>query len=194
MASGLTRCWRRGWREAFCVFGGYGTTPVNASTSAARCTLMGRPLSWFMNPMDDIPQAQNMNGNSEPPCVWRSTPRGPSTSEIFLQLIAEIQQPLRCIQGLWRREPDGWGIELTAFFQGFGYDSAVLLGGIHGNGERRVLGGSCPPFLEVAVAKAIGEALAHHFSAALYFPLNEHPDDRSESWLDCPRDPESLRN
>lgn len=119
-------------------------------------------------------------------CVWRKTPRGPSSSTMFHALIAEVDMPLVCIQCLWILEAEGVGIELTAFFKGRGRYSAILLGGIHGDGERRVLGGSCPPFLEVAIAKAIGEEVARCHTAELYFPGCEYPNDRFYSWLELP--------
>lgn len=126
---------------------------------------------------------QNNAKNLAPRCEGRATARGPSASEMIHALIAQVDSPLVCIQCLWVREPAGYGVELTAFFGGPGCYSVVLLGGIHGDGERRVLGGSLPPFLEVAAVNAIGEEFAHH-GIEFYFPGGGHPNDGFESWLD----------
>ena len=120
------------------------------------------------------------------PGVWRATSRGPSTVDTFHSLIAEVDRPLRCIQSLWVEEPAGYGIEFTAFFEGEGRYLALLLGGIHGDQERRVLGGRCPPFLEVSFAKSIGADLASHYGAEFYFPWTGRPNDRFPCWLDLP--------
>lgn len=105
---------------------------------------------------------------------------------MFQALIAEVERPLQCIQCLWVKEPLGYGIEVTAFFDGEGRYSAVLLGGVHGDGERRVLGGCCPPFLLVSAAETIGEEIALRFSAEFYFPWRGQPNDQFPSWLDVP--------
>ena len=76
----------------------------------------------------------------------------------------------RWYQRLVSRGACGWGLEFTAFFQGRGYCSAVLLGGLLGDGERRVLHGGLPGFLEIPVARAVGVELARKSGAEFYFP------------------------
>lgn len=132
------------------------------------------------------PAAQDAAQEPSPPGVWRTTPRGPSTLDVFHALICAVDRPLRCIQCLWLKEPAGYGLEFTAFFEGAGSYSVLLLGGIHGDAERRVLGGSCPPFLELSFAKSIGAELANLCGAEFYFPCSEHPNDRLPSWLEVP--------
>ena len=79
-------------------------------------------------------------------CVHRTSPRGPSAACMFHSLIADVGLPVLCIQCLWVRGAGGWALEFTAFFQGRGYCSAVLLGGLLGDGERRVLHGGAAWF------------------------------------------------
>ncbi len=137
--------------------------------------------------MTEISEPRNSSPPPAPRCEGRATPRGPSASEMLRILIAVVDSPLVCIQCLWIREPEGYGIELTAFFEGQRCYSVVLFGGIHGNGERRVLGGSLPPFLEIAEAMAIGDEFSRCFSAEFYFPGRGYPNDGWESWLDLPK-------
>lgn len=137
--------------------------------------------------MTAISVPQNNATYLAPRCEGRATPRGPSASEMLHTLIAQVESPLACIQCQWIREPTGYGIELTAFFDGPGCYSVVLLGGVHGDGERRVLGGSLPPFLEVAAAQAIGDEFSRHYAIEFYFPGGGHPSDGFESWLDLPK-------
>lgn len=104
---------------------------------------------------------------------------------MFRALIADVGRPLLCIQCLWIRGADGVGLEFTAFFQGHGRYSVVLLGGVLGDGERRVLCGSLPEFLEAPVARAIGDEIARQWGAEFHFPGDGGPDDRWGSWLDA---------
>ena len=117
-------------------------------------------------------------------CVHRTTPRGPSAADMFHSLIADVGLPVLCIQCLWVRGAGGWGLEFTAFFQGRGYCSAVLLGGLLGDGERRVLHGGLPGFLEISVARAVGVKIARKSGAEFYFPGEDTPNDQWCSWLD----------
>ena len=133
-----------------------------------------------MNPVDP----RDALPNPSQPGVWRTTPRGPTALDIFHALIREVDRPLRCIQCLWVKEPAGYGLEFTAFFEGAGFYSALLLGGIHGDAQRRVLGGSCPPFLELSFAQSIGAELANHYGVEFYDPCLESPPDSAPSWLD----------
>ncbi len=135
------------------------------------------PLRSLTDPRDALPDPSQSG-------VWRTTPRGPTALDIFHALIRAVDRPLCCIQCLWVKEPAGYGLEFTAFFEGNGCYSAVLLGGIHGDVERRVLGGSCPPFLELSFAKSIGAELASHYGVEFYGPCSEQPNDHFPSWLE----------
>lgn len=136
--------------------------------------------------LKDAPTGQDDAQPSSLPSVWRTKPRGPTTLDTFHALIRAVDRPLRCIQCLWIMGPVGYGLEFTALFEGKGRHSALLLGGIHDDVERRVLGGTCPPFLEVAFAKSIGDELASHYGVEFYFPWRGRPNDRFPSWLDLP--------
>jgi len=113
--------------------------------------------------MTGILKPRDMLTYPAPPCVWRVGPRGLPAREMFFGLISEVGQSLLCIQCFWRRKPGAHDIELALFFQRRGFDAAVFLGGITVNGGRRILGGSYPPFLEVAAVGAIGEKVARFF-------------------------------
>jgi hypothetical protein len=147
-------------------------------------------LNWDMT---GISEPQINTTQLSPGCVGRITPRGPSASEMIHALIVQVDSPLVCIQCLWVHEPAGYGIELTAFFGGPECYSVVLLGGVHGDGERRVLGGSLPPFLEVAAAQAIGDEFSRHYAIEFYFPAGGYPSDGFESWLDLPKQQRTIK-
>ena len=120
-------------------------------------------------------------------CVHRTSPRGPSAACMFHSLIADVGLPVLCIQCLWVRGAGGWALEFTAFFLGRGYCSAVLLGGLLGDGERRVLHGGLPGFLEIPLGRAVGGEIARNSGAEFYFPGEDGPDDQWCSWLDVSR-------
>ena len=148
-------------------------------------TLLFRlPRCYFSTNMTDSAETSRVTQPIALACVWRATPRGPSAVDMFHALIADAGRPLLCIQCLWVRGSSGWGLEFTAFFQGNGRFSAVLLGGVLGDGERRVLHGGLPDFLEIPAARAIGEEIARQWGAEFYFPGDGMPDDRWGSWLD----------
>lgn len=76
------------------------------------------------------------------------------------------------------------GVGVHRLFQGRGYCSAVLLGGLWGDGERGVLYGGLPRFLEVALARVVGDEIARKSGAEFYFPGEDAPmTNGARGWI-----------